>query len=86
MTEAEYVLTIRNVAEGYLEVIREPSAFEDADEGLRRIRHWTSIKEMLSPHTAIRLCDMWLERNGGETPQPPSEDRQRQEEEKSDVG
>lgn len=85
MTEAEYVQAIRNVAEGYLEVIREPLAFVDADEGLRRIRHWTAIKEKLSPHTAIQLCDLWLEKNGGETPQTPREDRQPQEEEKSDV-
>lgn len=60
MTEAEYVQTIRDVAERYLEVIHEPGAFMNG-EGVRRIRHWTAIKEKLSAHTAIKLCDLWLE-------------------------
>jgi hypothetical protein len=65
MTEAEYIRTIRDVAERYLEVIRDPGDFMNG-EGIRRIRHWTSIKEKLSAHTAIKLCDLWLEGNGGD--------------------
>lgn len=91
MTEAQYIQTIRDVAEGYLEVIREPGDFMDG-EGICRIRHWHAITAKLSAHTAIKLCDLWLEKNGAarsspqiETRDSPS-DRQRQEEEKSDLG
>jgi hypothetical protein len=65
MTEAEYIRTIRDVANRYLEVIREPGDFMNG-EGIRRIRHWHAITEKLSAHTAIKLCDLWLKKNGGE--------------------
>jgi hypothetical protein len=88
MTEAEYIQTIRDVANRYLEVIREPGDFMNG-EGIRRIRHWHAITAKLSAHTAIKLCDLWLEKNGGARPSSQIEtrgasgERQRQEEEKT---
>lgn len=88
MTEAQYIQTIRDVAERYLEVIREPGDFMSG-EGISRIRHWHAITEKLSALTAIKLCDLWLEKNGAarsspqiETRDSPSE-RQRPEEGKT---
>jgi hypothetical protein len=70
MTEAEYIQTIRKAAEGYLEVLRDPDAFDrDHDEAMRRIEHWAAIKVKLSPNTMIKLCDLWLEGNGGDASQ-----------------
>jgi hypothetical protein len=55
MTKQEYVRTIRDVAARHLEVIRDLSAHEE--DGAGRIRHWEAVKEKLSAHTAIELCD-----------------------------
>lgn len=55
MNEREYVETIRKAAEEYLEEIHGPGP-EDA----KPIRRWYIMKQDLSPHTAIALCDAWL--------------------------
>lgn len=58
MTEADYVLTIRDAAQRYVDVIRDP---ERVDAGQAHLLHWMAIKEKLSPFTAIALCDAWLQ-------------------------
>lgn len=55
MTEREYVETIRKAAHGYLANI---------DAGDRKITAelWDAMKSHLSPHTAIELCEAWMEK------------------------
>jgi hypothetical protein len=76
MTEAEYVQAIRDAAQRYTDVIRDGVANRDGKKHLDRRQ---AIKDKFSPHTAIQLCDLWLEKNGGDrsqeaTVQPRSPD------------
>lgn len=57
MTESEYIQSIRDTAQRYIEVIRDPSAH--GKDASRRMRHWQAVKEKLSPWTLIALCDLW---------------------------
>jgi hypothetical protein len=62
MTEREYVEHIRKAADFYLrEIIGGSSGVNTPGD-----RVWENAKLMLSPHTAIALCDAWLEKHGGE--------------------
>jgi hypothetical protein len=61
MTEAEYVRAIREAAARYIDVIRDPRGH--LRDGCERIRRWEIIREKLSAHTTIRLCNAWLERD-----------------------
>ena len=53
MTEREYVETIRKAASDYIEQLRNPTS-------VKAIEHWAHIKNGLSSHTVIALCDAWL--------------------------
>jgi hypothetical protein len=55
MTEKEYVTELRDLAERYLEFIRKPDL-----GNAKSAAHWQVVKEKLSAHTMIRLCDHWL--------------------------
>ena len=67
MSEAEYVHAIRNAAQRYLDVVRDPAAHHS--DGQQRIRRWEAIKEKISPITLIALCDAWFAaRNGQNKP------------------
>jgi hypothetical protein len=66
LTEVEYVQAIRDAALAYLEVIRNPTAY--LDDGAKRMRRWWTIREKLSAHTAVRLCDAWLAQSHIEAP------------------
>ena len=59
MTEAEYIHVLREAAARYLEVVRDPCGHQQ--DGRERIQRWEVIREKLSAHTTIRLCDAWLE-------------------------
>lgn len=63
MTEREYVEQIRGVAQGYLAVIGNPRR---TGPDMLRIIDWRTIKQNLSPHTAIAMCDAWLENHDAE--------------------
>ena len=65
MTEPEYIQAIRDAATAYLEVIRDPTAFQDAGA---RIRRWQAIREKLSAHATLKLCDAWLAQRRAEAP------------------
>ena len=58
MSEDEYIEAIKNSAERYLEVIRDPGLYQE--DGGSRIKHWEHIKCFLSAHTIIRLCEKHL--------------------------
>jgi hypothetical protein len=60
MTEDEYIQSIRDTAQRYIEVIRDPSAHPE--DGYRRMQHWEAVKQKLSAHTLIKLCDLWADR------------------------
>ena len=60
MTETEYVKAIRDSASAYVSVVRDPEA-RDTD-GKEIIRRWWTMKENLSAHQVIKLCDLWLEK------------------------
>ena len=65
MTERKYIQAIRDAATAYVEVIRDPKAFQDAGA---RIRRWWTIREKLGAHTVVRLCDAWLAQSHTEAP------------------
>jgi len=60
MTGDEYIQSIRDTAQRYIEVIRDPAAHPE--DGYRRMQHWEAVKQKLSAHTMIALCDLWLDR------------------------
>jgi hypothetical protein len=61
MTEAEYVSTIKAVAERYKLVFRDDTGKVPlTDFDAKAMRHWQAVKEKLSPSTAIALCEAWL--------------------------
>lgn len=62
MTEIEYIQAIRDAAERYIEVIREPATH--GKDAKRRLHRWQMIKENLSAHSMVRLCDLWLGNEG----------------------
>lgn len=59
MTEAEYVKTLRNEASHYIDVLRAPTR----DQNPLHTR-WVVLRDKISPHTVIALCDAWLDKNG----------------------
>lgn len=63
MTELAYIQAIRDAATAYREVIRDPTAFQNAGAQIRR---WQSIREKLSAHTTLKLCDAWLAQSRAE--------------------
>lgn len=74
MTENEYIQSIRDTAERYIEAIGSPAAHKDTKS---RIYRWQAVKEHLSAQTAIDLCDCWLDAHTRNTHQdrgsaPPS--------------
>jgi hypothetical protein len=60
MTEREYVEKIKDVASNYQAVIAKQT-WHEGDTAA--IQHWQSMKEKLSPRTAIEMCNAWLEAN-----------------------
>jgi hypothetical protein len=62
MTEREYVEHIRKIAQSYSDALDEILA----SPGQRHasFERWKTVKEQLSPHTAIALCDAWLAGEG----------------------
>jgi hypothetical protein len=59
MTEREYIETIRRAASDYIDVIRAPESHAD---GWNKVLYWGTIKEKLSAHLTIRMCDVLLEK------------------------
>lgn len=57
MTEEEYVHLLRRAARDYLDQIREPS-----DLFAPTIERWANLRDSMSTHTFVRLCDAWLEK------------------------
>jgi hypothetical protein len=58
LTEVEYAQATHDAEVAYLEVICDPR--EHLDDGAKRMRRWWTIREKLSAHTVVRLCDAWL--------------------------
>ncbi len=56
MKEREYVETIRKDAQTWIE------AMDDEGKRCKALEKWEMRKSLLSPWTAIELCDAWLEK------------------------
>lgn len=58
MTESEYIEHILRNARSYIaEMDREPGE----TMSMKIISEWEHVKTMLSAHTTVRLCELWLE-------------------------
>jgi hypothetical protein len=62
MTEVEYVEHIRKIAQAYMDSF-SPTPLHRSDR-----ERWQTVKQYLSPETAIALCDAWLAGEGTGAP------------------
>ncbi len=72
MTESEYVQAIRDSASAYVDVIRNPDNHKT--DGKAIIGRWWTMKENLSAHLIIDLCNLRLassNTSGDRTVSPP---------------
>ena len=58
MTERDYVLTLKSAAEDYISQIRASD-----DDFKRAAERWFRLRDKMSTHTFVDLCNAWLEAN-----------------------
>jgi hypothetical protein len=64
MNEAEYVETLREAAQGYIDEIADPSVpGVNAREAIDR---WWAVRDKMSARMMLSLCDAWLEKEGAD--------------------
>ncbi len=63
MTEREYVQTLRDAAEAYIDAVRKWGDGEPLENHRAALQRWESLRDKISPWTVVRTAEAWLEQD-----------------------